>query len=89
MFTREALLTSEWYRARLRTKQLRDMDRWSQHLQSVENYLQSNVSIDPGFRTTLEHRRGFAQQQLTHVSHPSYLEELVGTLGADPLGKTN
>ena len=89
MFTREALLTSEWYRARLRTKQLRDMDRWSQHLQSVENYLQSNVSIDPGFRTTLEHRRGFAQQQLAHVSHPSYLEELVGTLGADPLGKTN
>jgi hypothetical protein len=51
MFSREALLASDWYHERLRTKQQRDM---------------ALLKNDP------------------RVVSASYLEELVGTIGADP-----
>lgn len=57
MFTREALLESDWYLDRLKAKQRRDVAFWT--------------------------ARGDAGQ-LDRVSAPAYLEELVGTIGADP-----
>ena len=57
MFTREALVASEWYRARLMAKQRRDVAFWK--------------------------AQGDAAQ-VARVSAAGYLEELVGTIGADP-----
>lgn len=66
MFTREALLASEWYRRRLLTKQQRDIALWRRHVAAAP--------ISP-----------VAREALARVESPSYLEELVGTIGADPL----
>ncbi|HEX3869898.1 MAG TPA: hypothetical protein VHV77_05660, partial [Pirellulales bacterium] len=64
LFTREALLSSDWYAERLATKQQRDIALWTRHVAAT------NTSA--------------AKAELTRVSSPKYLEELRGTIGADP-----
>ena len=36
MFTREALLASDWYRERLQVKQIRDIALWRRHVSALE-----------------------------------------------------
>ncbi|MCA9080349.1 MAG: hypothetical protein KDA58_07310, partial [Planctomycetaceae bacterium] len=89
MFTREALLASDWYQQRLRTKQQRDIALWSRHVAAVDNYLASQQSLDPVFRNALTERLQTAQRQLELVSRPEYLQELIGTTGADAIKTAN
>jgi hypothetical protein len=98
MFTREATLASEWYAERLRVKQQRDITLWRRHVRSAQDALASSLKTGNrtpaapavrGFVESLEAcdfegRRAFAREQLARVSAPSYCEELVGTIGADP-----
>jgi phosphoenolpyruvate carboxykinase (diphosphate) len=86
MFTREALLQSDWYHDRLKTKQIRDVSLWRRQHQTVANYLETQVSLDEEFRRKLEERREYAAGMIDHVSRSAYVDELIGTLGADPLG---
>jgi len=71
MFSREAMLKSEWYQERLRVKQERDVALWRRHLAALERVHAEGMLI-------------VAREQLARVSAPSYLDELVGTIGADP-----
>ena len=64
MFTREALLSSDWYRARLTVKQQRDVALWTRHVQTA------GASV--------------AGAGLGARARAAYLDELVGTIGADP-----
>jgi hypothetical protein len=79
LFAREATLRSDWYRERLRVKQQRDVALWKRHLQAVEAHRPG-----AGGLPDLEQRREAARQGLARVSAPAYLDELSGTLGADP-----
>ncbi len=69
LFTREALLASDWYRERLAVKQARDIALWTRHVEALE-----------AARLNTEE----ARLQLARVSAPAYLHELEGTIGADP-----
>ncbi|MCA8996027.1 MAG: hypothetical protein KDA80_03560, partial [Planctomycetaceae bacterium] len=89
MFTRDALLSSDWYRARLTTQQRREIARWHRHRDSVSAYLEKDSSSDPSFTSILRKRLDVASQMLTLVSSDEYLDQLQGGLGADPLGETN
>jgi hypothetical protein len=73
MFTREALLASDWYLERLRTKQSRDIALWKRHIAALEA---SGANPDD--------RLAPARAQLSRVSSANYLAELDGTIGADP-----
>jgi hypothetical protein len=64
MFTRDALLASDWYRERLRVKQQRDIALWTRHVDTVG--------------------AAVAGAGLARVTSPAYLDELIGTIGADP-----
>ncbi len=80
MFTRESLLTSDWYKERLRTRQERDIALWRRHISALESY-----QATPGSESfDLTSREKLAREQLQRVSSPKYLEELIGTIGADP-----
>ncbi len=84
MFTREALLSSDWYADRLRTKQQRDIALWQRHLGSLEAF-QSNGrqrSAPRGFH--VEQRIEAARAMLEEVNGEAYLKSLTGMLGADP-----
>ncbi len=80
MFTREALLASDWYAERLRVKQERDVALWRRHVASLEAFRGAAGSEE----IDLDARLTAARAQLARVSGDAYLEELVGTIGADP-----
>ncbi len=72
LFRRDALLASDWYRRRLRTKQANDVALWNRHIAALTGI--------PELADRLEE----ARRQLARVSDPAYLSELEGTIGADP-----
>jgi hypothetical protein len=80
LFTREALLSSSWYRERLVTKQQRDVALFRRRVQALETFAASGMSGLSDLTQRLESARG----QLARVTAPAYLQELDGTLGADP-----
>ena len=84
MFTRESLLASDWYRERLHVKQSRDIALWQRHLKSLETFRSANEDGVFPSGLNLEERLSAARAQLARVSAEAYLEELVGTIGADP-----
>jgi len=82
MFTRESLLASDWYRERLRTKQTRDIALWQRHVRSLEGFRAAHHQSQDGI--DVDGRFEIARTQLARVSSPAYLEEFVGTIGAEP-----
>ncbi len=86
MFTREYLLGSYWYKARLKQKQRVDVALWHRHVQTIDAFLARPANADEADRLDLRGRRDRAAAELARVSAPAYLDALVGTLGADPLG---
>ena len=81
LFTRESLLASDWYRERLETKQSRDIALWTRHLRALDEFAAGSGASDG---LDIECRLAESRKQLARVSAPSYLRELVGTIGADP-----
>jgi phosphoenolpyruvate carboxykinase (diphosphate) len=85
MFTREALLASDWYQERLVIKQKRDIALWERHTRSLREFLASPGHRDEAQRLGIGARLEHARAELDRVSAPEYLKALVGTIGADPV----
>jgi len=81
MFTRESLLASDWYNDRLRAKQFIDIALWTRHTAALDGLLASGMPTD---QIDCESRLVQAREQLKRVKSDGYLDELIGTIGADP-----
>lgn len=84
MFTREAVISSDWYKERLKVKQDRDITLWRRHIASLETFRSTLTASRQACPFDPETRLKGAREQLNRVSNPNYLQELVGTIGADP-----
>jgi hypothetical protein len=84
MFTRESLLSSEWYAERLRTKQQRDTALWRRHVHALEQFRSAGLEFPPQDGAGFEFRSALARAQLARVTSSAYLDELIGTIAADP-----
>jgi hypothetical protein len=82
-FTREAVLSSDWYAQRLRARQQKEAELWQCHLLALEGFRASGLEIPP--QLDLEARMKVARDTLALVNSPDYVSKLVGTIGADPL----
>ena len=84
LFGRDAVLESDWYRERIRCRQERDVALWQRHLAALEQFQGSGAmaASTPDFDVG-ERWRG-ARRELARVSSPAYVDELRGTIGADP-----
>ena len=82
MFTRDYLLQSDWYQERLKIKQQRDGMLWQQHRDYILQRISETEQTD-SFDQTLIHKLTATERMLAQILHPSYLESLQGTLGAD------
>jgi len=87
LFTREYLLSSDWYQRRLRVKQRRDVALWARHVASLDRFLADPRYVDMLAVLDISARKRHAEQELSRVSAPAYLHELHGTLGAEPFGE--
>jgi hypothetical protein len=82
MFTREALLASDWYRERLRIKQQREQALRLRHCEYICQHLNETEPGEAWHRVLTENLET-AERMLAKVGEPVYLEKLSGTLGAD------
>lgn len=85
MFTREYLLASDWYQARLAAKQERDAALWESHIEYLEQFWRNNAYNDELVnKLQLAERFKYAQNKLVEIKNPEYIASLTGTLGTDP-----
>ncbi len=85
LFTRDYLLASDWYAARLRAKQAVDRQLWRKHVGYLDRFLKRPHYGDEAQRLGIAARLEHAKKTLEAVEAPSYLEALTGTLGAEPI----
>jgi hypothetical protein len=85
LFTRESLLASEWYAERLRAKQAVDVKLWQRHVTYLTKFITKEHYADEAARLGIENRLHEARNELKRVQSPAYLNDMRGTLGANPL----
>jgi len=87
MFTRDALLASDWYKERLIKKRSLDKALYTRHISYLNEFLQRPGYEAEADRLRIPARLEEARKQLANVDKDEYLQKLVGTLGADPIHK--
>jgi hypothetical protein len=85
MFSREHLLDSEWYRQRLEVRQQREIALWQKHINNLQKFLDLSSHADIASNMDIQGRLKLARKRLQQVQAEEYLQDLVGTIGADPL----
>ena len=84
MFTRESVLASDWYRARLEAKQRVDERLWNRHAAYLEKFLKNPNYAAEADRLGVGQRLASALARLKEVRDASYVDSLLGTIGAEP-----
>ncbi len=85
LFTRDYVLSSDWYKERLYVKQQRDIDLWSKNIAYLEDFLEKKNFAEAAQQLDVHSRLKQARKRLEEVQSSSYLKELQGTFGADLL----
>ncbi len=85
LFTRENLLASDWYAARLKAKQTVDRKLWRRHVEYLDKFSKRASHADEATRLGIAGRLTCARKTLEEVESPSYVQKLSGTLGAEPI----
>jgi hypothetical protein len=84
MFTRDALLRSDWYQARIDHQQRLDIDGWQDRVKYLNAFLDKPENRNHAERLGIAKRLERAQRMLEKVSAKNWRDRLVGTIGADP-----
>ncbi len=96
LFSRDYLLASDWYQSRLRQKQQGDIRFWTRCAENLDQFskdpihqtLAHQVEIQADSSVfNIEARQRFVAEKLERARSTSYLQELIGTLGTDPMTK--
>jgi heterodisulfide reductase subunit B len=85
LFTREYLMASDWYAARLAAKQKVDRKLWKRHVEYLNSFLRKPSHEDIAASLNIGERLARARKMLEEVESPDYLKKLSGTLGAEPI----
>jgi phosphoenolpyruvate carboxykinase (diphosphate) len=85
LFTRENLLASSWYAARLAAKQKVDRRLWKRHVEYLNAFLRKQSHEDVAVNLGIADRLSHARKIFEEVESSAYLEKLSGTLGAEPI----
>ena len=85
LFTRESLLASDWYAARLAAQQTLDDRLWTRHIAALEQFAQKHGYAEEAARLGIQARLATAHQRLDSIRSATYRPDLVGTLGVHPL----
>jgi phosphoenolpyruvate carboxykinase (diphosphate) len=85
MFTRDALIASDWYRRRLRHKKQRDIEHWRAFEQRLSSHMNERYHLVNEDELGIAERLAYAKSMRARAESPGYEDEIVGTLGADPM----
>jgi hypothetical protein len=84
LFSRDSLLASDWYRARLEAQRQVDGHRWERHARYLEKFLQRPNYADVATQLDIRGRLERVSAHARATRDPGYVKSLVGTLGAEP-----
>lgn len=84
LFTRQHVLGSDWYRARLEAQQRRDIADWQEQALYLEKFIARPNYADVAARLGIRERHAAAQAAANAALDPGYVASLTGTLGMDP-----
>ena len=84
MFSKQAVLESEWYQKRLQAKQQVDLKLAKRHLKYVTAWLEQPNNTHEAARLGIAERKAALEQQIQQIESPEYLESLRGTIGVQP-----
>jgi len=87
LFTRESLLASDWYAARLVAKQRVDRALWRRHVDYLSQFLRKPNHADVADKLGISERLTRARTTLETIESPAWLAGLAGTLGAEPVDR--
>jgi hypothetical protein len=85
LFTRESMLNSDWYKARLESQQEQDIKSWTANVKYLKHFLAKETHARVANRLDIASRLVTANKELERVSAESYTTELIGTLGRQPI----
>ncbi len=86
-FDRETVINSDWYKERLKLKQERDITFHQKQIHELEAFIAEPDNAVLIGKMNIRARLDKAISMLAYVESEKYLEDLVGTIGADPLFK--
>lgn len=84
LFTREAMLKSDWYQARLDAKVKVDTALWDRHIAYLEAFLQKPNYQSELRRLKVMERLQKARSSRDYVASAEYRHNLIGMIGTDP-----
>jgi phosphoenolpyruvate carboxykinase (diphosphate) len=84
LFTRDTMLASDWYRARLQAQQRREVRHWTAQADYLEKFLARPNYADVAAQLRIEERLAATRAAAAAARADGYVEQLVGTLGVDP-----
>lgn len=85
LFDRDEMLASDWYKERLFRKQQIDIDFYKKRIDYLEKYLHDPNNKEMVGPLQVPAKLEQAKKELARVQTLGYLEQLKGTIGADPL----
>jgi hypothetical protein len=85
LFTRDYLLASDWYAARLAAKQKIDRALARRHADYLGQFLKKASHADVAEKLEIGDRLVKSRKLLEAIESPNYLASLAGTLGAEPM----
>jgi len=85
MFTREAVLASDWYAQRLDAKQAAASARAQAGLAAIEKFVSTPGNEEPTARLDMPARVEAARAGAQQLASPEYRDQLVGTVGSTAL----
>ncbi len=85
LFERDAVLASDWYKERLQLKQERKADACRKHIEYLNDFISKKHNVSEVEQLGCQARLKEVEQRLTYVESDKYIEDHIGTIGADPI----
>lgn len=86
MFTRDAVIKSDWYRARLLKRREREHRVMEATCREMETFLAMPEYEEESARLHIQQRLAWSRSRLAFLKTPEYIDSLNGTIGADVFG---
>ena len=85
LFTRESMLKSDWYQKRLESQQTQHIKTWTAHVEYLNHFMTKSSHTGVAQRLQVESRLTAAKAELERISASDYQQQLVGTIGREPI----
>lgn len=84
-FELDYIVNSDWYKERLKLKQKKDVRFYDAQITYLETFIANSDNADLVAEMKIEDRLNAVKQLYNEAKSETYLNSLVGTIGADPL----